>query len=189
MTILYNAGELTTEKCIFTRYKGTMVKMVMTSPAFWILNSLHGVCLIVDRWSESYQIPQMDWKAFHMISPLIGFFLVFYTGRSYARLTTFYEQIIGMDNSCMNWAAMVHNNLPGDADVKWNCIRLLLASMREQLAHTLPSSATRTRALRSPSRRLHCRHHLLHVQRLGDRRLTERRRVDDHEGAPVDHRR
>ena len=130
MTILYDAGELGTEKCIFTRYKGTMVKMVMTSPAFWLLLCAHGGCLIADRYSADYQIPEMDWLAFNMISPLVGFFLVFYTGRSYARLTTFYEQIIGMDNTCMNWAAMVHSNVPGNEDVKWNCIRLLLASMR-----------------------------------------------------------
>ena len=75
--------------------------------------------------------------------------LVFYTGRSYARLTTFYEQIIGMDNSCMNWAAMVHNNLPGDADVKWNCIRLMLACMREQSTHL---SRTPVACARTPPR-------------------------------------
>ena len=30
----------------------------------------------------------------------------------------------------MNWTAMVHSNLPGNVDAKWNCIRLLLASLR-----------------------------------------------------------
>ena len=130
MTIKYDAGDLHTLKVIFTQWNGTMIKMLAKDPAFWSLNIAHGVCLVADRYSSTYQIPQLDWKAFNMISPLIAFFLIFYTGKAYGRLTSFWEHCIALDDVCMNWAAMVQNNIHADIDTKWNCLRLLLGSMR-----------------------------------------------------------
>ena len=94
MTIQYNASDLGTLKCIFTRYKGTMLRMLVNSPAFWTLNCAHGACLIADRYSESYKLPAMDWLAIQMLSPLVAFFLIFYTSKAYGRLTSFFEQVL-----------------------------------------------------------------------------------------------
>ena len=94
MTIQYSADEIGTLKCVFAHYKGTMLRMVFNSPAFWFLNVAHGAILIGDRYSESYKLPPMTWGAFHdVLGPTVAFFLIFYTGRAYERLNSFFAQV------------------------------------------------------------------------------------------------
>lgn len=129
MTIVYDAGDLGTLRTVL-KLRHTMVILVAKSPAFWILILTHIALLTVDRHDRiQYTIPFMDWNAAKAFAQLLTFFLVFYVGNAYSRLNMFYGHCVGLSGSTMDWVGLVHNYVPPNRDVQWNCIRCILASM------------------------------------------------------------
>ena len=77
----------------------------------------------------SIPLPKVEWATVKTVTSLLTFFVVFYGGQCFTRFQMFFGHCIGVGGVCMNWAALVRNYYPPDADARWNAVRLILASM------------------------------------------------------------
>ena len=136
MAFTYNADA---ERFRFIlRFRHTIFPMVFSEPMFWILMVWHFFILHTQRalLDEGDSLPKLEWKASIMLSSLLTFFVVFYGGNCYSRYFTFYGSCTGMVGALGEWAYLIRAHFDASPPtVKWNMLRLMLASMEIQLAN------------------------------------------------------
>ena len=96
---------------LLVRWKGTLLPLVFLKPTFWMLMSVHVVCIFMHeywrRWNpEAEDIRDeklMDhiWTAVVMPASLVNFLLVFYCGNCYGRYFEMLQHIVGASGACM----------------------------------------------------------------------------------------
>ena len=145
MTIAYDASELVGWRSmpkLFLRWNGTIFHGVMTTPMFWIVNSIYGLFVampyIVDYHREQQYGPgnfepftftKLDWGVSTMGLGLLFFFIVFYNNNSYQRFYALYGHCVGIGGTTMEWVGLVRLTLNSDSPVaRWNAARLMLAA-------------------------------------------------------------
>lgn len=138
MVVMYDANEMTIPKTM-TRWRGTMMPLVLRKPAFWILVSVHGILQAIKGY-DLVNLPQFAWQSTGVISGIVTFFLVFYMNQCYGRMMGFWGHCVGLGGSTMNWVALVANHFPDDPNQQWNAVRLVLAAMHIQY-YTLNESS------------------------------------------------
>ena len=66
-----------------SRWKHTVLPMVVKDPIFWLLMGWHGFIVLAQQaaHSQDAELPPLNWKAAATLASLLSFFVVFYGAR------------------------------------------------------------------------------------------------------------
>ena len=152
MTIAYDPRDSSTFAGLLQllfRYQGTMLPLVFGRASFWMLLTVHLVLssseLLVRKSMLHTPFPDVDWNVIKTVTALLTFFIVFYTSQCYSRFVEFYKACVGIGGVVMSWAGLIKVYMPDDNDVRWQIMRLPLASMYV-LYYSVNSTKDRTGA-------------------------------------------
>jgi hypothetical protein len=146
--LTYNA-EVERFRFLF-RWRHTVLPMVLSDPIFWMLMAFH--MYVLDKQQqmldEGDSLPKLDWKASTLLSSLLTFFVVFYGGNCYNRYYQFYGACTGLVGAMGEWAYLIRAHFDAQpSTVKWNILRLMMASMELQFANLGGADATGSKAI------------------------------------------
>jgi len=134
MTVQYDPSRLNFLRTM-RKWKGTAFPLVVYQPVFWGFVIIHITCTVLFRIVKNHEgeyltnsLPNVSYSLVNSITALLIFFLVFYGSQCYQRLQMFYTQCVGLSGSSMNWIALVKVKISDDENVKWNCVRMVLAA-------------------------------------------------------------
>ena len=117
-----------------TRWRHTLLPMVVEDPLFWFLITSHVVLLIWQRslvLAGSEGLAPLNWEAALVPTSLLTFFVVFYVSNCYARFFQLFGCCVGIAGCMAEWAYLVRTHFGDyDADVRWNMMRVMLAAMQ-----------------------------------------------------------
>ena len=143
MTIMYDPQA--TLFFVLSRTRGTIIPLVFSKPAFWVLQFIQ-LCIVTQdsrmlaacaeegiqhgTYDEGCRLPPLDWSVVGLPSSLLVFFVVFYGGNCYARFYDMWAQCTELVNLTFEWTARVSFVFDGKehADLKWHVARLMLAA-------------------------------------------------------------
>jgi len=136
MAIMYDPEAFNSFSGLFgllTRWNGTLVPLVLGKASFWLFLMIHVYFMATEAaYKAGYTHtpwPEIQWSTVKTTTGLLTFFIVFYSGQCYTRFQLFYGHCVGIGGGCMSWAALVRTSLPMDPCLRWNVMRLVLASV------------------------------------------------------------